>query len=343
MGVRTMSYQSYFDRVPDFDYVNRNKGEKEISNYITVKNLFKRGKLRPDILGNLNFFTKYKIIGDDRPDNVSVDVYESPNLDWVVLISNNILNIEDEWPLPQRAFDDFLKSKYGTDENIFSGIHHYETLEIKDSKGAVVLEKGRNIPNTWNTNGNFIKATKTTINQIFAGDGSEISSTITVTMNSGIKDLKIGDEVLIENVSNSAFNGRFPITSVVTNGGFTVSFTYLLASNPPVAQPTINGTEQVIFTVDDNLAVGNAFFFEYFDSGLQSYQTIPSSHMLKSVTNYEHESKIEDDKRNIFILKPQYLNTVFNDLENIMEYKKGSTQYVSETLKVAENIRLYQY
>ena len=47
----------YFRQVPDFAYVNRNKNEKEISNYLVVKNLFKRGKLRPDIFGNLNFFT----------------------------------------------------------------------------------------------------------------------------------------------------------------------------------------------------------------------------------------------------------------------------------------------
>ena len=56
----------YFRQVPDFGYVNRNKNEKEISNYLIIKNLFKRGKLREDIFGNLNFFTKYKIIGEKK-------------------------------------------------------------------------------------------------------------------------------------------------------------------------------------------------------------------------------------------------------------------------------------
>ena len=45
-------------------------------------------------------------------------------------------------------------------------------------------------------------------------------------------------------------------------------------------------------------------------------------------------------KRNIFILKASYLNIVFDDLEEIMEYKKGSTQYVSETLVQGDDIRL---
>ena len=60
------------------------------------------------------------------------------------------------------------------------------------------------------------------------------------------------------------------------------------------------------------------------------------------VTNYEYESKIEDKKRNIFLLKPRYLNVVRDDMEEIMAYKKGSSQYVNGTLKRGENIRLYQ-
>ena len=62
---------SYFRQVPNFEYVNRTAGVQDISNYTTVKNLFKRGKLRPDIIQDLTYFEKYTIIGDDRPDNVA--------------------------------------------------------------------------------------------------------------------------------------------------------------------------------------------------------------------------------------------------------------------------------
>ena len=332
----------YFRQVPNFGYVNRNKGEKDISNYLTVKNLFKRGKLRQDIFGNLNFFTKYKIVGDDRPDNIANELYNDPTLDWIVLLSNNILDVQKEWPLPQQAFNDILMDKYKTTENLYSGIHHYETIEVKNSKGVVVLEKGLKIPNTWRTNGNFIQVNKTTINQIFAGIVGSPSSTVTITMNNGIKGLKVNDEVQITNVSDNAFNGRFPVKSVASNDGFGVSFTYQLPSTPAISNPTLNGTEEVLFTVDGNIAVGNAYYYEYYDDGIGSYQTIPSSHILKAITNYEYESDVEDAKRNIFTLKPQYLNVVFNDLDKIMGYKKGSTEYVSETLKYGENIRLYE-
>ena len=82
---------NYFKQVPNLEYVSRLPNAK-ISDYITVKNLFKRGNLADDIFQDLTIFTKYEIKGDDRPDNVANKVYEDPDLDWVILLANNIIN-----------------------------------------------------------------------------------------------------------------------------------------------------------------------------------------------------------------------------------------------------------
>ena len=328
--------QSYFRKVPNFEYVNRTKGNTDISNYITVKNLFKRGKIRPDIFGNVSFFTKYKIIGDERPDNVAFKEYNDSSLDWVVLLSNNILNIQDEWPLSQNSLDEVLLDKYGTYQELHSGIHHYETIEIKNTKGGIILPGGLETPNKWRTNGNFIQATNTKVNQISGSD----AKVATVTMYNGIKNLTVGSEVLINNVSSSVYNGRFPVTSVLKVGDVVIKFTYNLPSIPDVKQPEIEGIEEVTFTVEGTVGVGNAYYYEYYDDN--AYHTIPVANMTKAVTNYEYEINKEDEKRNIYLLKPDYLNVIFNDLDDIMPYKKGAAQYVSDTLKKGENIRLYQ-
>ena len=327
--------QSYFRQVPNLEYVNRTRGNTDISNYITVKNLFKRGRLRPDIFGNLNFFTKYKIIGDERPDNVAFKEYNNSSLDWIVLLSNNILNIQDEWPLPQASLNEVLLEKYETYEKLHSGVHHYETVEIKNTQGGIILPGGLETPNKWRTNGNYIQAINTKINQI-SGTDSKIA---TVTMNNGIKDLVVGSEVLIQGVSE-VYNGRFPVTSVLKVGDVVIRFTYVLPSIPEVKQPEILGTEQVTFTVGGNVGTGNAYYYEYYDNN--SYHTIPAANMTQTVTNYQYEIDKEDDKRNIFLLKPEYLNVMFNDMDDFMPYKKGAAQYVSNTLKKGENIRLYQ-
>ena len=102
---------SYFRQVPEFDYINRTDDGKNIGDYTTVKNLFKRVKLRQDILENLAYFTEYKIQGDDRPDNVAFEIYGDETFDWLVLLSNNIVNIQSEWPMTNAAFNDFLIKK----------------------------------------------------------------------------------------------------------------------------------------------------------------------------------------------------------------------------------------
>ena len=86
---------NYFSVVPDFEYVSR-LPDANISDYINVKNFFKRITLKQDIYQDLSFFTKYKIKGDDRPDTVAFQEYGRSDLDWIVLTSNNILNIQSE-------------------------------------------------------------------------------------------------------------------------------------------------------------------------------------------------------------------------------------------------------
>ena len=118
---------SYFRNVPNFEYVNRLPESHSSSEYIEVKNLFKRAKIRDDIFNDVTYFTKYTIKGDDRPDNVALDVYQDSTLDWIVLLSNNIINIQNEWPLTQQSFETYLLDKYETYENINSP-HHYEAM-----------------------------------------------------------------------------------------------------------------------------------------------------------------------------------------------------------------------
>ena len=134
---------NYFRKLPDFEYVSRLPDSK-ISDYITVKNIFKKNELRPDIFNDATVFTQYQIKGDDRPDNVAFEIYKDPTLDWLILLSNNILNIQTEWPLLQNDFDRFLLDKYGTYEKL-NEVHHYETKEIKDSAGVVMVPQGLHV------------------------------------------------------------------------------------------------------------------------------------------------------------------------------------------------------
>lgn len=216
----------YFNRIPDFEYVSR-LPNANISDYIPVKNLFKKGKLREDIFQDLAFFTKYQIQGDDRPDNVAFSFYEDSSLDWLVLTCNNILNVKDEWPLSQFDFNLYLFEKYGSFEKI-NEIRYYETTEIKNRENVTIVQKGLKVPSD--------------------------------------------------------------------------------------------------------------FSISYYDERVRDVIT---ERPVVSVTNYQYEEKLQEERRNIFLLKPRYLSIVFDDLRDILRYKKGSSQFKTESLKVADNIRLY--
>ena len=139
---------NYFKQLPNFDYISRINERKSNRDYLEVKNLFRRPLIREDIFTNFMSFTKYKIVGDERPDEVAYKVYGDEDLDWVVLLANNIINVRDEWPMSQGDFNNYLSEKYG-DTGGVDLIKHYETIQIQDSKGKIFVPKGKIVDSTF--------------------------------------------------------------------------------------------------------------------------------------------------------------------------------------------------
>lgn len=131
----------YFNELPNLDYLSQLPDANSNETYITVKNLFKRAKLRTDIVNVITAFQYYQIKDNERPDVIAQKLYGDAELDWVILITNNITNIHEEWPLSNQNLYYYMIDKYGSDENI-SGIHHYETTEVKDEYNRLVVPSG---------------------------------------------------------------------------------------------------------------------------------------------------------------------------------------------------------
>ena len=210
---------SYFRELPSILYQSPLSTRSSSDEYVEVKNLFRRVKLRDDLKGSVTYLTNYYIRDGFRPDQVAEDLYGSSNLDWVVLHTAGIVNIRDEWPLTSKEIYDYSFNKYGNDLN---QIRYYVTTEVKDSSGKVYLPKGK-----------------------------------------------------------------------VVDSDFTIP-------DPTSPVSTLN-------------PVGG-------------------------VTNYEHESNLNEDKRNIAVLKPSYLELFLSDMRRIMRYSKSS-QYVNNRVVRTENTR----
>ena len=221
-----MAYQgspnSYFRQVPKLDYPSLANDRTSVYDFQTVKNLFKRAVIRDDIFNDVTAFTKYSVEGDERPDSVAYDFYGDSGLDWVILTTNNIVHLRDEWPMGNQDFLTYLNGKYT--ESQLSNIHHYETKIIRDSSGTIIQKEGLTVPE-----------------------------------------------------------------------GHSVTF---------------------------------------IDNGV--YRT---ESQLTSYSFLEHETDLNDAKRDINILRTEYLSLFLDDMAEIMEYKP-SRQFVNKNLKRTENPRL---
>ncbi len=219
---------NYFRRLPNLDYPSLLNSRESNTDYVQTKNLFRRVKIREDLFSNFMQFDRYKVEGDERPDNVSETVYGKDTLDWVILLSNNIIDVKNEWPLTQLQLNEFLNEKY-TPQQLVS-IHHYETLELRDNKNQLILPAG--------------------------------------------------------------------------------------------------------ITVDED------FNMEYLSGGqIRSTNSLVDGRPIKAVTFFDHENELNDRKRNINVLKPEFLGIFIKDFERIMKYDKSS-QYVNRKLKKTENPRI---
>ena len=216
------SPNSYFKQLPNLEYPSLTNERTSAYDYQTVKNFFKRAVVRNDIFDEVTAFTKYSVEGDERPDLVASKFYNDPNLDWVVLTTNNIVHVRDEWPMGNQDFLTYLNEKYTAEE--LTNTHHYETKVIRDSSGKLI-------------------------------------------------------------------------------------------------QPS-------------KLNVSASHSISYLDNGV-----LRTRSEITEVTFLEHETNLNDEKRNISILRREYLSAFLEDFREIMTYKP-SNQFITKNLKKTENPRL---
>ena len=229
---------TYFRELPNILYPSNLVDKESSQQYIAVKNLFRRVKLSGEADGIASLFTKYTILEGQRPDTIAKAFYKNETYDWVVVLTSGITNIKDQWPLSNYDLNRYVENKYGLTE--MNNIHHYETLEVIDSKNRLILSEGMKVDQSF---------------KIPAPLDTNITYTIV---------------------------GAYESTKHTGSGDL----------NP-----------------------------------------------VKGISNYEYETKLNESKRKINLLKPKYLMRYIDEMKQIMTYDRNS-QYINGGLIVASNNRL---
>ncbi len=207
----------YFRELPNLRYPSFLREKKSSLDYIEVKNVFRRIKLRDDLQSNFTIFDKYEIEEDMRPDTVAEELYGNPEFDWIVLTVAGILNVRNEWPLNNRDLYNYCLDKY---DDSLNSVRFFETKEVKNADGKLILPKGK-----------------------------------------------------------------------VVDSGFTIP-------NPDNVSANLNP--------------------------------------VVGISNYEYETRLNDEKRNIYVLREGYIQTFLNDIREIMTYDESS-EFVDERTIQTEN------
>jgi len=159
----------YFSIVPNISY-----DEKPIkypfseSDVTLAKNFFRRYKINDDIFSNAVYFNKYAIKDGERADTLALEFYGNQFYDWVILITNNMVNAQYDWPMQNYELYRVLEQEF---DDPYSQINHYE---IKEDIGH--YEAGLHVDQTF-YNGQH----KLNIDGVMTlKNGNEIASPITV-------------------------------------------------------------------------------------------------------------------------------------------------------------------
>ena len=207
----------YFRELPNLRYPSFLKEKRSSLDYIEVKNVFRRVKLRDDLHNNFTIFEKYEIDEGMRPDTLAEELYGNPEFDWIILTVAGILNVRNEWPLSNHDLYNYAEEKYGESLN---SVRFFETKEVKNADGKLILPKGK-----------------------------------------------------------------------VVDSGFTIP-------NPDNVSANLNP--------------------------------------VVGISNYEYETRLNDEKRNIYVLREGYIQTFLNDIREIMTYDESS-EFVDERTIQTEN------
>ena len=159
----------YFSIVPNISY-----DEKPIkypfseSDFVVAKNFFRRYKVSDDIFSSSVYFNKFSIPDGMRPDAVALKMYGNEFYDWIILLVNNMVNAQYDWPMNNYEIYKILEEEY---DDPYSEISHYEIKEAIGpySAGLHVDETFYNGQHKLNINGS-----------IQTKNGNEICSPVTV-------------------------------------------------------------------------------------------------------------------------------------------------------------------
>ena len=113
---------NYFRNIPQVEY---DINGTEPNNFLSVTNIMKRVKFKPNIIEDIVDYYVYRVVDGERPDIISYREYGTVGYAYLIMLINDIVDPNFDWPLSTQLFEKFIENKYGSVSTAMSDIKHY--------------------------------------------------------------------------------------------------------------------------------------------------------------------------------------------------------------------------
>jgi len=118
--------ERYFDKLPTIIYNN-----------LSVRDLTRRVKLDEGLRQQVQLFYPVNVPVQLRPDQISEAYYRDPSLDWLIFLTNEIIDPYYAWPMEDQEFDQMIVNRYGDAETAKQKVKYYRLNWPSDDKQIV--------------------------------------------------------------------------------------------------------------------------------------------------------------------------------------------------------------
>ena len=179
-----------------------------------VTNITTRVTLSDEVKNNLGLYDEYDIKDGETPELLADKFYSNPELHWLILHYNDIIDPRFDWPLDTNNLNRYIDAKYANS----TAVHHYEDGSGYYTNGNILLQS--------NNQFSYFQVGDVVVNNTNTGTGviktkDSNSYILVTTVASG--GFIAGDQIKKSSNANTLAN----ITVVTTYTGTPVSnFTY---------------------------------------------------------------------------------------------------------------------
>jgi len=268
------------------------------TNYNTATNLLFRIGMLKEYLNNASSYYEYDIQEGDRPEIIAEKVYGDAEAHWIILLANDIVDPQYDWPLGYQEFNDYIVDKYGSVSNAKTTIHHYEKVVTREEQASGLSFTYRYIID-YDRKSNTVITLSNVTGAYSAGEAVYQGANLAyATFSANVISWSAGDNIL----------------SMGNTVGQILRYTPL-KGNDSSANGIVSQFNIPSVPYDTYLSLPDEQSYVTYNIG---GKTIVESIYRNSVTNYDYEVENNESKRSIRIIKADYYRTILKEFEDLV-------------------------